>query len=102
MANDAKWYAGYLRIAYAESASVKMVFLEAADLIEDFSKDIEQVKRERDMAINELVRLEYPIPCESDELSGSEYCEEGCKFRNPQKECWLEYFRRCCEQEDEE
>ena len=34
------------------------------------------------------------IPCESDELACSEYCENHCSFSTPQKECWMEYFRR--------
>ena len=67
----------------------------AADLIESLSEQLEQVTRERDAAVNELVKLEYPIPCESDELGGSEYCEENCRFKYPQKECWLLYFREC-------
>lgn len=48
---NAKWYADYLRIAYAESAPVKMRFLEAADMIESLSEQIEQVTRERDAAV---------------------------------------------------
>lgn len=50
--------------------------------------------RERDAAMDQLVKFEYPIPCESDELALSEYCEKHCSFRTPQKECWMEYFSR--------
>lgn len=54
---------------------------------------LETRTKERDAAVNELVKLEYPIPCESDEFGGSEYCEENCRFKYPQKECWLLYLR---------
>lgn len=55
----------------------------------------EQVTRERDAAIEQLVELGYPIPCESDELEGSEYCSENCRFQFPQRECWLRYLNGC-------
>lgn len=73
-----------------------------AQFLEDLMQEIDthekmflelcQVKRERDAAVDILVGFEYPIPCESDELGGSEYCEEHCTFKAPQKECWLKYF----------
>ena len=54
MTNEVKSLAGYLRIAYAESAPAKMRFLEAADLIESLSAELEQVKRERDAAVEDI------------------------------------------------
>lgn len=54
---DAKFLAGYLRSAYAESAPAKMRFLEAADLIESLSAELEQTKRERDAAVMDLKTL---------------------------------------------
>lgn len=71
------------------------------DLYSDAIAYIQQLERERDAAVKILVGLEYPIPCESDELGGSEYCEEGCKYKSPQKQCWSEYFGRLGVQEVE-
>lgn len=87
-----EWYQAFSNFNKGNERSVKDL-LAVADMIESLSKQLEQVTRERDAAINELVKLEYPIPCESDELGGSEYCEENCRFKYPQKECWLLYFR---------
>lgn len=86
------WYQAFANLGEGEKRPVKEL-LTTADLIESLSEQLEHVTRERDAAVNELVKLEYPIPCESDELGGSEYCEENCRFKYPQKECWLLYFR---------
>ena len=58
---------------------------------------IQQLERERDAAVETVILLadeDCVIPCESDELACSEYCEKNCNFRTPPKECWMEYFRR--------
>ena len=51
---DAKWYANWVRMLPAESAPEKMRNLEAADLIESLVAELEQVKRERDAAVEDL------------------------------------------------
>lgn len=42
-----------------------------------------------DKATQFLADMETYIPCE--EMSGTDYCEENCQYRYPQKECWR-YF----------
>lgn len=75
-----------------------------AQLMADALALIQQLERERDAAVETVMLLaneDCTIPCESDELACSEYCEKHCNFRSAQKECWLEYFRRCGVQEVE-
>ena len=54
MAKDAKWYAGWVRLANAQSAEEKLTNLETADFIENLAAELEAVKRERDAAVHDL------------------------------------------------
>lgn len=55
MPQDAKWYAGYMRIAYAESAEVKRVFLEAADLLENMPQGFVDARVDQPKSSDECV-----------------------------------------------
>lgn len=65
MAKDAKWYAGWVRNAYAQTAEEKLINLETADFIEALAAELEAVKRERDAAV-EMLR-------------SNTHCCESCK-----------------------
>lgn len=44
MAKDAKWYAGWVRLANAQSAEEKLTNLETADFIENLAAELEREK----------------------------------------------------------
>lgn len=50
MAKDAKWYAGWLRMATTPTVEEKLTVIETADFIENLAAELEAVKRERDAA----------------------------------------------------
>ena len=81
---DAKWYANWVRMMPAKSTSEKMRNLEAADLIESLSAELEQVKREREAAIEELRRTLDCSICKHNESSGGDCDGWGrCGFSKP-------------------
>lgn len=43
-----------------------------------------------DQALEWLVKFESDIPC--DEMSGSDFCADNCRFDCPQKECWKRFL----------
>lgn len=72
--SDAKWYANWVRMLPAESAPEKMRNLEAADLIESLAAELEQVKRERDAAVEDI------------KIAAIHLCDT-CKHRMPDERC---------------
>lgn len=75
MAKDAKWYASWVRSAYAQTAEEKLTNLEAADCIEALAAELEAVKRERGAAIMDL---ENASRCESCKYCLVSVREEPC------------------------
>lgn len=74
---DAKWYASWVRMIPAQTAPEKMRNLEAADLIESLAAELEQVKRERDAAVEDL-RDADRIDCEHCASYDDAATEERC------------------------
>lgn len=56
MAKDAKWYAGWLRMASTPTVEEKLTVIETAEFIENLAAELEAVKRERDAAIKDIPR----------------------------------------------
>lgn len=79
---DAKWYANWVRMIPAETAPEKMRNLEAADLIESLAAELEQVKRERDAAVEELDHF-----CDNCKYVDNAYGEEPCPSRTEYDHC---------------
>lgn len=57
MAKDAKWYAGLVRNAYAQTTEEKLINLETAEFIEHLAAELEAVKRERDALKHDFLSL---------------------------------------------
>ena len=66
MAKDAKWYAGWVRNAYAQTAEEKQTNLEAAEFIEHLAVELENQEIKRDAMFEKAEQLE----CERDFLLG--------------------------------
>ena len=115
---DAKWYANWVRMIPAESAAEKMRNLEAADLIESLAAELEQVKRERNAAIRQLLEADKNNPFACSYCKHDDVCDgrlavcgdcgmDGCpcntcinhsnwQWRGIQKEDWHGTDYDCC------
>ena len=76
MAKDAKWYAGWVRLANAQSADEKLTNLETAEFIENLAAELETVKRERDALITAI-----PHYCDNCKHVDNAYGEPPCPSR---------------------
>ena len=75
MAKDAKWYAGWVRLANAQSADEKLTNLETADFIESLAAELEKVKRERDAAVRDI-RHDCDTCKHKEACLSNDFCEE--------------------------
>lgn len=83
MAKDAKWYAGWVRNAYAQMAEEKQTNLEAAEFIEYIAAELEAVRRERDAAVHDLSKARDCCHfCKHDAVYTSvcDECKDGSNF----------------------
>ena len=76
---DAYWYARWVRMLPAETTDEKFRNLEAADLLESLSNELEQVKRERDAAVEDMELMgEYRPYCQVCAHVNSDSKQEPC------------------------
>lgn len=93
MAKNAKWYAGWVRNAYAQTAEEKQTNLEAADFIEYLAAELEAVKRERDALKRDLYMR---VNGEVTTCYICKFLEENCDREVEMDECFV--WRGLCKE----